>query len=67
MAKPKPALADAVLARHLREEAGKTTAEQSERRQFRRYVGIILVALVAVGAVVAWAFFDVGEYWLNGG
>lgn len=62
MAKPRPTLADAVVARHLREETGRTTTEQSERRQFRRYVGIILAALVAVGVVVAWAFFDVGAY-----
>jgi hypothetical protein len=60
MAKRRLTLADAALARHLREEATKTTAEEAELRQFRRYLGVILVALLAIGLVVAWAFFDVG-------
>jgi energy-coupling factor transporter transmembrane protein EcfT len=67
MAKRRPTLADAVAARHLREEAGRTTTEQSEQRRFRRYVGIILVTVVAIGLVVAWTFFDVGAYRTGGG
>jgi uncharacterized membrane protein YdbT with pleckstrin-like domain len=66
MAKRRPTLADAALMRHLREEATKTTAEESETRQFRRYVVVILVALVLIGMIVAWAFFDVGAEFLTG-